>query len=318
MHMRGPALAAPLVLLAAACGPAADGGGTGPGGPIEIIVPYAAGGGTDQTARQLAAAAEDTCGISTVVSNQEGAGGAIGFRTTADAPPDGSTVGVVSVELAMLAHQGITDVTPDDVTGLLQYNFDPSALTVASEGPYSSVDEVIGAARDGDGVIVGTSGAGSIWEAAAEGLAAEEGVEMTYAPFEGAAPAITAVLGGQVDAVTVSGAEVLPQVESGELTSLAVMGEERLATLPEAPTLREEGVDWVSGTWRGLALPEGTPQETVAELESCFSGAARSEQFTGFMDTAGFGIEHRGAQEFDSFMAEEFAAFGGDGDGDDD
>ncbi|WP_017611813.1 tripartite tricarboxylate transporter substrate binding protein [Nocardiopsis salina] len=267
----------------------------------------------------MAAAAEETCGVSTVVSNQEGAGGAIGFRTTADAPPDGSTVGVVSVELAMLAHQGVTDVTPHDVTGLIQYNFDPSALTVASDGPHDSVHDVVESARSGEGVIVGTSGAGSIWEFAAEVLADEQGVEMTYAPFEGAAPAITAVLGGQVDAVTVSGAEVLPQVESGELTSLAVMGEERLDILPEAPTLREEGIDWISGTWRGLALPEGTPQETVDELESCFADAARSEQFTDFMDTGGFGVEHRGSEEFDGFMAEEFEAFGdeADGDGDD-
>ncbi|MBB4935493.1 tripartite-type tricarboxylate transporter receptor subunit TctC [Lipingzhangella halophila] len=309
MRTRKLALIPPLVLLAAGCGPAAS-GGSGSGGAVEIVVPYAAGGGTDQTARQLATAAEKTCGFNTVVSNKEGAGGAIGFQAAADADPDGSTLGIVTAEVAMLAHRGVTDVTPDDMDGVLQYNFDPAALTVDAGSDYDSVHDVIEAADRGAGATIGTSGAGSIWEAAAKGLAAEEGVEMTYAPFEGAAPAITAVLGGQVDATTVSGAEVRAQVESGELNSLAVMGEERLSFLPDTPTLREEGIDWISGTWRGVAVPEGTPQETVAELETCFNEAARSEAFTSFMEKGGFGVRYRGAEEFDSFMDAEYEHFG--------
>ena len=299
-----------LVLGLAGCGQLADESGNGAlEGPIEFIVPYAAGGGTDNTARQLASEAEDTCGVSTLITNQEGSGGGTGFQAAADATPDGTTIGVVSVELAMLEHQDIASVSPADLTGLIQYNFDAAAFTVSESSDYDSIHDVIDAAVGGEQITVGTSGAGSIWEASAAGFASEEGIELSYAPFNGAAPAITAVLGDQVEATSASGAEVLGQVQSNELKALAVMGEERLEALPDTPTLMEEGIDWVSGTWRGLAVPNETPDETVTELESCLTEAAESESFTSFMDENAFGQEYRDSGEFNEFMDAEYERY---------
>ncbi|NYE48390.1 tripartite-type tricarboxylate transporter receptor subunit TctC [Spinactinospora alkalitolerans] len=279
-------------------------------GPIEFVVPFAAGGGTDQTARRLADIAEETCQLDTVVTNQEGATGAIGFQAIANAPPTGATVGVVTAELAMLDHLGMTDVSPDDMTALLQYNFDPAAFTVDSDSSFESIADVVETAESGEMVSVGTSGAGSIWEISAAGMAQKADIELTRAPFNGAAEAITALRGGVVSATSASGAEVREQVKAGELRPLAVMSEERLDILPNTPTLTEEGIDWVSGTWRGLAVPKDTPKETVDRLERCFTEAVESPEFVEFMDTAGFGREYRGAEEFATYMDEQYRSFG--------
>ena len=204
---------------------------------IELIVPWDAGGGTDQTARQLASAAEDTCGANVIVSNQTGSTGAVGHRAAADAEPDGYTVGVVTVEIAMVNHLGVAQITPEDLKGVMQYNFDPAAITVGADSPYQTIDDFVSAGESDEKVRVGTSGTGSIWHVSAAAMAQEVGADYTYVPFDGAAPAIQAVLGGQIESTAASGAEVAPQVESGDLRPLAVMGEDRIDVLPDTPTL---------------------------------------------------------------------------------
>jgi tripartite-type tricarboxylate transporter receptor subunit TctC len=300
-----------LALTLAACGDATTGDGEDfPSEQIELIVPFEAGGGTDQTARQLASAAEQTCETDVIVSNQEGSAGAEGHQAGANAQPDGYTVVVATAEIAMIEHLGLAEITPEDITGVMQYNFDPAALSVSEDSPYETIDDFISAAEAGENLSIGTSGTGGIWHVSFAGMAEEAGVEFTNVPFDGAAPAIQAVLGGQVDATSASGAEVAPQVESGELRPLAVMGEERIDILPDTPTLQEEGIDWTSGTWRGLGVPTETPDEVVQTLNDCFEEAAQSEEFQEFMENNGFGMEITSADEFDQFMDDEYERFG--------
>jgi tripartite-type tricarboxylate transporter receptor subunit TctC len=301
-----PGFVAAALFGLVACGPGDE---EFPSEQIEIIVPWDAGGGTDQTARQLAAAAEETCDTGIIVSNQTGSTGAVGFQAAATAQPDGYTVGLATVEIAMINHLGVAPVSPEDVRGVMQYNFDPAALSVAADSPHETLEDFLTAAED-EPPRVGTSGTGSIWHISFAGLAQEAGVEMTNVPFDGAAPAIAAVLGGQVEATSASGAEVAPQVESGELRPLAVMDEERLDILPDVPTLQEEGIDWESGAWRGLVVPNDTPDEVVQTLNDCFLEAYESQEFQDFMENQGFGMIYRDADEFESYMDEEFERFG--------
>ncbi|MBA2691976.1 MAG: tripartite tricarboxylate transporter substrate binding protein [Rubrobacter sp.] len=301
------------VLAVAAFGVVACGGAEDaefPSEQIEVIVPWDAGGGTDQTARQLASAAEESCGTDIIVSNQTGSTGAVGFQAAANAQPDGYTVGLATVEIAMINHLGVAPVSPEDVRGVMQYNFDPAALSVGADSEYETLDDFLSAAEGGEDFSIGTSGTGSIWHIAFAGMAQEAGVEMKNVPFDGAAPAIAAVLGGQVEATSASGAEVAPQVESGELRPLAVMGEEPLDILPDVPTLEEEGIDWNSGAWRGLVVPNDTPDDVVETLNECFEEAANSDGFQEFMGNNGFGLEFRSADEFEGYMDEEFDRFG--------
>jgi tripartite-type tricarboxylate transporter receptor subunit TctC len=292
-----------------ACGPAEEADEDFPTEQIEMIVPWEAGGGTDQTARQLASAAEEACDTGIVVSNQTGSTGAVGFQAAADARPDGYTVGVATVEIAMINHLGVAPVTPEDVTAVMQYNFDPAAFSVGADSPYETIEDVLSAAEQ-ENIRVGTSGTGSIWHVSFAGMAREADVEMTNVPFDGAAPAIAAVLGGQVEATSASGAEVRSQVEADELRPLAVMDEERLDILPDTPTLQEEGIDWTSGAWRGLVVPNDTPEDRVQALNECFREASESDGFQEFMENNGFGTVYRSAEEFDEYMNEEFERFG--------
>lgn len=301
-----------IALGLAACG---DSGGQGegedfPSEQIEMIVPWSAGGGTDQTARQLASAAEDSCGADVIVSNQTGSTGAVGFRAAANAEPDGYTVGVATVEISMINHLGIADITPEDVQGVMQYNFDPAAVSVNSDSEYQTLEDFVDAMQSQDPTRVGTSGTGSIWHVAAAGMAQEVGGQITNVPFDGAAPAIQAVLGGQVEATTASGAEVAAQVESGRLRPLATMGEERVDILPDTPTLKEKGIDWTSGAWRGLVVPPDTPDERVQALNDCFKQAYESEEFQQFMENNGFGTVYKPASEFEEFMTQEYQRYG--------
>lgn len=302
-----------LTLGLAACGGGEGGDGGGeefPSEQIELIVPWAAGGGTDQTARQLASAAEDSCGTNVIVSNQTGSTGAVGHRAAADAEPDGYTVGIATAELAMVNHLGVAQITPDDLKGVMQYNFDPAAITVGADSPYQTIDDFVSAGESDKTVRIGTSGTGGIWHISAAGMAEEVGADYTYVPFDGAAPAIQAVLGGQIEATAASGAEVAPQVESGELRPLAVMGEDRVDVLPDTPTLQEQGIDYTSGTWRGLAVPNDTPDERVQTLNECFKEAYDSAAFQDFMEQNGFGMVYKPAEEFEQFMSEEYERFG--------
>lgn len=297
-------------LVACGGGGSQGGGEDFPSEQIELIVPWSAGGGTDQTARQLGSAAEDTCGTDVIVSNQTGSTGAVGFRAAANAEPNGYTVGVATVEISMINHLGIADVTPDDVQGVMQYNFDPAAVSVAAGSDIQSLDDFVQAAKSQDALRVGTSGTGSIWHIAAAGMANEVGGQMTNVPFNGAAPAIQAVLGGHVEATTASGAEVASQVESGDLRPLATMGEERVDILPDTPTLKEEGIDWTSGAWRGLVVPPDTPDERVQALNDCFKQAYDSDGFQSFMEENGFGLVYKPAGEYDEYMSQQYDRYG--------
>jgi tripartite-type tricarboxylate transporter receptor subunit TctC len=210
----------------------------------------------------------------------------------------------------MINHLGIADITPEGVQGIMQYNFDPAAVSVASDSEYETLEEFVDAMESQDALRVGTSGTGSIWHIAAAGMAQEVGGQITNVPFDGAAPAIQAVLGGQIEATTASGAEIASQVESDQLRPLATMGEERVDILPDTPTLKEKGIDWTSGAWRGLVVPSDTPDERVQALNDCFKQAYDSSSFQEFMENNGFGTVYKPAGEFEEFMTQEYQRYG--------
>ncbi|WP_109471863.1 tripartite tricarboxylate transporter substrate binding protein [Ornithinimicrobium cavernae] len=294
-----------LALTLAGCG--SDGGDEDafPSRPIEVVVPFAAGGGTDQIARALAKEAESTCGTSVTIANEEGASGTVGLKRVLGSPPDGYTLAVGTSSQFLATHQGVSDVTPEDMTPLMQFNFDSSVLSVSADSEYQTIEDFLGA--DTGGLTVATSGTGSIWELSYRGMADAAGITPpTNVPYDGAAPAIVAVLGGEADATSVSGVEALTQIESGELKPLASMSAERLAILPDVPTLKESGVEWESGVWRGLVGPLDMPEEVTQTIIDCFGQAAEADAFTEFMDTQGYEIQIVQGEEFATMLQTDF------------
>ena len=314
MKSMGLVAASALMLAVAGCGNEKDSSGSADGSTdfpkksITMISPTSAGGGTDATARALAADVEKHLGQSVGVVNKPGGSGSVGMTEGANAKPDGYTVTMVIAELTMLEHMGVSTLNQDQMRAIAMINLDPAALTVAADAPYNTLEEFIAYAEDHPGEIkVGNAGSGSIWHVAAESLAKNADIELNHIPFEGAAPAVTALVGGHVDAVTVSPAEVKTQIDAGNLKTLAVMSDKRSDIIPDVPTFEEAGLPTETiATWRGITVPKDTPDEIVSILEDAFMKAAEEENFKKFMSSNGLGVEVKGADEFTTFMDENY------------
>ncbi|TKX81308.1 tripartite tricarboxylate transporter substrate binding protein [Halorubrum sp. SD626R] len=295
-----------------------DGGGSTDSGSntlsseIEMICPWASGGGTDRTARQLASLAGDQSDSSFFVSNVTGGSGSAGFRRVANSDPDGSTVGVLTVEVCTISHLDISDITPDDFKAVMQYNFDPAALTVHEDAPYDTIEGFAEHAQNTDEQIqISNSGIGAIWHLAAARFAQASGIQdqVNHVGYDGGAPATTAVVNGEVEATTASAAEVATQVQDGPLKILGVMGEEPVDIFPDTPTFQDADYDIIVGAWRGLGVPAGTPDETVSALHNVYKTVYDSDEFQEFMNNNGFGLVYRDPEEFNQFMDQQNGEF---------
>lgn len=247
---------------------------------IELVVSYGAGGGTDLVARAFADQAKKHLPEALGVVNKTGGSGAIGFSDVMAARPDGYKIGMGTVEITMLPHMGLARFTIDDFAPICRLNADSSAITVNVDAPWKTIDEFLAYAKANPGKVrVGNSGTGAIWHIAAAALETKIGTTFNHIPYEGANPAITALLGGHIEAVSVSAAEVTSQVRGGKLRILAVLADERMKAYPDVPTLKEKGIDLSVATWRGLVAPKKTPQPVVDVLRKACRETAAEEGF---------------------------------------
>jgi len=264
------ALAACSSLLAATpMGALAQSAADYPARPIELVVPFGAGGGTDVLARVFVEAAKKHVNQPITVLNKPGASGGIGLAEVVAAKPDGYKIAMVTVEMAIIPHMGIVKFTPDDFTPILRLNADPVVLTVRAEAPWNTVEEFVEAAKKSkDPMKFGNAGTGGLSHLAAAALGQKIGVDFTHVPFQGNAPAVVALLGGHIDAVTSSPSEVSAYVTSGKLRTLGVFGDQRVkgAGFDRVPTLKERKIDLSMGTWRGLAGPKNLPADVMSKL----------------------------------------------------
>ncbi len=281
-----------------------------PNRPIELVVPFQAGGGTDALARSFGEAARKHMPQSILVINKPGASGAIGWQDVMNARPDGYRLAVITVELAILPHMGVAKFNADDLQPIARLNADPAAITVRADAPWNTVEEFLAAARKDPGAIgVGNSGPGSIWHLAAASLEEKTGVKFGHVPFQGAAPAVLALLGGHIQAVAVSPAEVTTYVQGGKLKMLAVMADQRAKGFENVPTLKERNIDLSIGTWRGLAAPKNTPPEVVAYLKKVAQESANEPSFREMLDQQNLGFSFADDATFKAAIAKDNVAF---------
>jgi len=280
--------------------------------PITLIVPYAAGGGTDITARALAKAAEKYLNQPIIVVNRTGGGGSVGLMEGANAKGDGYTVTFLPAELTTLPHLGLLPITYEAFKPIAQTNFDPSAITVRAEAPWQTVNEFLDFAKEHPGEIkMGNAGTGSIWHLAAVTLEQGTGVKFAHIPFEGAGPAVSALLSGFVDAVPVSPAEVKKYVDEGKLRTLAINADKRSEALPGVPTLEEQTGIYVNftSTWRGLAVPKDTPNEIADLLAAAFIKGTEDGEFRVTMQLNGLGLLVKDGKDFAKQLKESHDLF---------
>lgn len=256
--------------------------------PIRWIVPYPAGGGTDVVARTVASGLEKSLGQTIVVENRPGAATIIGATAVAQADPTGYMVGTADSGTLAFNSSLYTKLSYDPATftyigGIAKF---PLLLAVNVNSPFKTVDDVLEAAKKEPGKLSAASaGAGSPHHLALELFKQRTGVNMLHVPYKGAAPAIQDLLGGQVDVMFIDLGSGLPNVKAGKLRVLAAATPERVPTLPNVPTMAEQGVpNFTAYAWQGLVGPAGMPDAVVkklsTELETALNTPAVSQKMT--------------------------------------
>ncbi|MEE6282916.1 tripartite tricarboxylate transporter substrate binding protein [Georgenia sp. MJ170] len=300
-----------LGLTLVAC--SSDGGETAeyPSDDITLVVPYDAGGASDLAARTLAGEMEESLGVSVIVENRSGGAGSVGLAAVADADPDGFTLGYMPVEVVMLGQQGY-DTDPADYDFLGQIVSVPATIAVAADSPYETLEDLVAAATENpDTLTVSNSGAGSIWHAATTALNEATGAVLRPVPFDGGAPAVSAAIGGQVDAVIAGVSETSQAHADGRLRVLGVLADEPAEALPDVETAQAQGIDVAIGGWGLLGAPAGLPDDVIETLGAAVEEAVASQTYVDVISSAGniaLWSNPADAQDFVTAETERFTA----------
>ena len=279
-----------------------------PDRPITLIVPWGAGGGTDAVARMIGSLIEKDLGQPVNVVNRTGGSGVVGHSAIASAPPDGFTIGLITVEISMMHHQKLTELDPTSYTPIALVNLDPAGFQVRADSPYKTMADVLAAVKANPGKFKASgTGQGGIWHLALAGMLRDAKIDpaaVPWVPSNGAAPGLQDLAAGGVEFVPCSLPEARSLIDAGKVRSLAVMDDKRSALYPNVPTLKEAlGSSWATGAWRGIAAPKGLPKAIQTRLEASVKKAYDSKDYKDFMAQRGFGMIWGNGEEFARFMA---------------
>ena len=279
-----------------------------PNRQINLIIQAAPGGLSDLTARTVGSVASEVLGVPIVYTNKPGAAGAVAMSFVKASKADGYTIGYVPVELAMVEALGYAqDVNPSSFDLICASNIAAATITVRADSGWDTVEDLVEWCKANPGKLrVGNSGTGSVWYVAGAGWAKEAGIEVNHVPFDGAAPAVAAILGKHIDMVPVSEMEVRSGVESGELKILAVMSNERSQYNPDVPTLKELGYDISVSAWGGFAAPKGMPKEVLEVLYDAFGKGVNSERFAEITKANGYSAFYLDSEDFTEFATSQY------------
>ncbi|RZL92775.1 MAG: tripartite tricarboxylate transporter substrate binding protein [Variovorax sp.] len=260
-----------------------------------IVVPFAAGGGTDQYVRILAAELTKR-GTQVIVDNKPGASGIVAADYVARSRPDGLTVLVSS--LGTLANNTVLyeklPYDPNkDFAPVTQIAYQPAIIVGRADLPYSNIKEMVAYAKANPGKINrGSPGAAILTNLAPMSFEKAVGISTTHIPFNGDAPAVQALLGSQIDIHGTSITGSLPHIRSGKLRVLGVMDSRRLPQVPEAPTFKEMGYDFEATLWYSLSVPSGTPKDAIDRLNKAVNQVIADPEFV--TKARAIGMEPRG------------------------
>ncbi|MBC8016026.1 MAG: tripartite tricarboxylate transporter substrate binding protein [Sporomusaceae bacterium] len=276
--------------------------------PIELIVPFAAGGGTDAVARAFAEALKVQLKQDVVIVNKTGGGGAVGMTEGLKAKADGHSITMITREVVSLPLQGQAAFKTFDFRLIANVNTDPAVIVVPANSKYQKIEDMLADMKaNPDKLNFAASVTPNFYGIQLSNAA---NVKFTTIPFNGAAPAITELLGGRADFGIYGPGEAKAQIDAGKLRPLAVMAENRFAGLKDVPTLKEKGSDAVTGTYRGIAVPPGTPEEVVKTLETAVAAAVKDPKFIEFMTKNFLGIDYKNAADYKTFLESDIKVLG--------
>ena len=278
-----------------------------PAHTVTMVVPFPPGGVADITARPLADAMGRILKQPVVVENKSGAGGGVGMQSVARAKPDGytlllalSSISIIPEADKVLGRDPMFQLS--QLVPIARFTADPTVLAVRADSPWHSVADLVAAAKQRPGAIpYGSSGNYGTMHVPMEMFDSAAGIRMLHVPFTGAGPAIVALLGGQVDAISTGPSSIMGHLRGGKVRVLATWGEARHPALPDVPTLKELGYDAQFSQWTGLFAPAGTPEPVVAKLREAARAAVADPVVQSALAKVETPIQYLDAPQFKAF-----------------
>ena len=272
-----------------------------PDRPVKLIVPWAAGGDTDNIFRPFTPAFQKALGATVVIANVTGASGTVGAREAKNSPPDGYTVYAIHDYIHSTYYTGVSDVNYTDFEPICLMTSTPSILTASPKTKWTSWQELLNdlKARPGQITVGATLGSTSHFFPALVEKAA--GIKFKYVSYEGLAPRMNAILGGHID-LTDGNLTQRGKVEAGQLKFIAIATEKRNPGIPNIPTLKELGINVVFAVERGIVAPKGTPADILAKLETACAQATKDPAFAESMKKQGTEVRYLDRKAYADFF----------------
>lgn len=271
---------------------------------IRLIVPFPPGGVADTVARPIAEGLSKDLGVSVIVENRGGAGGAVGTSEVSRARPDGYTLLFMLSSISILPEADIVlerdpSYRIEDFTPIARVTADPTVLVVRADAPWNTVEEFLQDAKNRPGEITyGSSGIYGSMHVPMAMLEKEADAELMHVPYTGAGPAVLALMSGEVDALSSGPSSILQQIKSGDFKALAHWGDKPIAALPDVKSLKDEGYDVKFVQWSGLFAPSKVDADAIDTLRASMARVTSEELTNQRIEAAGSPIEYMDADEF--------------------
>ncbi|WP_349371867.1 tripartite tricarboxylate transporter substrate binding protein [Salinarimonas sp.] len=299
--MMKPMLAA-LGATALAFGPGAAAAQDYPERPVEFIVPWGPGGGSDTLMRIVANHAEEHFGQPLAVINMPGVGGTVGLVELSRRDADGYTISQIHEGLLVASKTGLTDLNWDSFEPVALMTSSPQYFVVNADSPWQTFEEFAAYVKENPGEVrVGVT-LGGVPHLHAAMIEEAAGIEFSYVGYEGTGERIRALVGGNLDAAIGDVSSSLQFVENGDLRFLATGAGERLSQTPDVPTFKELGHDLELTITRGIVMPKGSPQEAIDTLEAALEQTAQDEEFVQQINNAGAEVDFRAEEAYEGYL----------------
>jgi tripartite-type tricarboxylate transporter receptor subunit TctC len=273
---------------------------------IELMVPWSVGGATDTVFRTFQTVLPKYLKVPIIIVNRPGGGAVPGYAEAMKKKPDGYyslawiTASLTKTQMSKVPY---SYKTFDPVIMLVN---SPCWVLVPANSPFKNLQDLLAAAKAKPGqVTLGNAGAGGGTHLIALAFQVAAGVKFNHVPHKGGGPTVVATVGGHVNACNLSPPEGVPQLAAGQLRCLAVFTEKRMKEFPDVPTAKEQGLDFVMGQWRGLAVPHGTPADRIKVIHDAFKSTMEDPDLKKLANKAGIYLEYKGTKEFGEFIAKQ-------------
>ncbi|MDU8924809.1 tripartite tricarboxylate transporter substrate binding protein [Pasteurellaceae bacterium LIM206] len=283
--------------------------------PITIIVPWGAGGNTDTVARLVARGLQEEFNVNVNVVNRTGGSGVVGHNAIKQAKPDGYTLGIATVEIALMHHQKMTDLSYKDYTPIVRLAVIPGGVQVAKDSPYKNINELLQFAKNNPGKLKASgSGLNSIWHLNLLGILKSAGLSsdaIKFVPSQGASAGLQELVSGGINLVTSSPGEAKSMTDAGMVTHLAITSDGKDSLYPDIPVYQEvTPYKWTLYAWNSLVAPEKLPVEIREKLIEAMKKVYAKGELQAFATKQGFNVGELYDQQLQQFMAAEDEKFG--------